>query len=538
MRQITTDLVVVGGGAAGLLAAVVARRNGLEVVVVESTSHIGGSTATDTGYLWLPGNHWTARAGGADTAERAAEYLDAILGEETEASTAARRAALASTGNALSRWLEDNGISLVPQKGQPDYHADAPGFRRNGRVLASPAYNQRSLGTWAQNIRTSGHGLVLSPRSPKGLLATVAALARQTVSTGKNVVTGGSALVAQRLNQAISGGVLVWLDSPMTDLVTTDGRVTGVLVKREGTELELVANNGVVLAAGGFEASQALREEHLPLPTSSQWTTGHHGNRGVPMMAATRAGARLTLMNEAWWTFVAMFDGIPYRMTIERSMPFGIIVDSAGDRFVNESGFAPEGTFETYIRHRRVKAIPSRLVVDNRHRQNYKMGPWLPGSVPRRDDPAIVRATSLDELASKLGIDRAGLLGSVVRFNQLAAKGTDADFGRGESPHDRAHGDPTRRRNPCLGPLEKSPFWAVDLYPGDTGTKGGLVVDDAARVLDPEGEPIPGLWAVSGTAASVFKSTAPGNGAGLGASLIDAFRAVLDASGVLDQTVL
>lgn len=165
MRQITTDLVVVGGGAAGLLAAVVARRNGLEVVVVESTSHIGGSTATDTGYLWLPGNHWTARAGGADTAERAAEYLDAILGEETEASTAARRAALASTGNALSRWLEDNGISLVPQKGQPDYHADAPGFRRNGRVLASPAYNQRSLGTWAQNIRTSGHGLVLSPRS-------------------------------------------------------------------------------------------------------------------------------------------------------------------------------------------------------------------------------------------------------------------------------------------------------------------------------------------------------------------------------------
>ena len=111
-------------------------------------------------------------------------------------------------------------------------------------------------------------------------------------------------------------------------------------------------------------------------------------------------------------------------------------------------------------------------------------------------------------MASKLGIDRAGLLGSVVRFNQLAAKGTDADFGRGESPHDRAHGDPTRRRNPCLGPLEKSPFWAVDLYPGDTGTKGGLVVDDAARVLNLEGEPIPGLWAVSGTAASAFKSTA------------------------------
>lgn len=537
MKQITTDLVVVGGGAAGLLAAIVARQNGLEVVVVESTSHIGGSTATDTGFVWLPGNHWATRAGGVDSADDAKEYLDAILGAYTEASTAARRSALASTGNALSRWLEDNQITLSTQKLQPDYHADAPKFRRNGRVVASTSYNHRSLGTWADKIRTSKYGLELSPRSPRGLVAAAVALTKRTLKPSRDVVSGGTALVAQLLHQAVLGGVLVWLDSPMTELVTSAGRVSGVVVKREGAELELVANNGVILAAGGFEANQSLREEYLPLPTNAEWSTGYHGNRGVPMMAATRVGAQLSLMSEAWWAFVAMFDDVPYRMTIERSTPFGIIVDSAGDRFVNEAGFAPEGTYEAYVRHRRVKAIPSRLVVDNRHRQYYKMGPWLPGSAPRKDDAAIVRATSLDELASKIGIDRAGLLGSVVRFNNLAAKNSDSDFGRGESPHDRAHGDPTRRKNPCLGPLEKSPFWAVDVFPGDMGTKGGLLVDDAARVLDSTGAPIPGLWAVSGTAASIYKSTAPGNGAGLGASLVDAFRAVSDAAGVLDQIV-
>ena len=117
----------------------------------------------------------------------------------------------------------------------------------------------------------------------------------------------------------------------------------------------------------------------------------------------------------------------------------------------------------------------------------------------------------------------------------MASKGRDDDFGRGSSPHDRAHGDPTRPRNPNLGPLEKSPYWAVPIYPGDTGTKGGLVVDDAGRVLDAGDAPIPGLWAVSGTAASVFKGTAPGNGAGLGAALVDAFRAALDVAGELGR---
>lgn len=535
MKKITTDVVVVGGGAAGLLAATVARRNGLEVILVESTASLGGSTATDTGFMWLPGNHMVTRGDKGDDPSDALTYLDAVLGSGTECSSEARRAALVRTGGVLSRWLESNGINLAPEKLQPDFHPASPKSRRNGRVLVSAPYDQRELGAWAGQIRTSQYGLELAPRSPRGLVAAASTLARRVFNPTKDIVTGGTALVGQLLHQAVQSGVGVWLNSPVTDLLSNDGQVTGVLVEREGAPVELTANNGVILAAGGFEANQALREEYLPLPTDAAWSTGYKGNQGVPMMAAARLGGQLALMNEAWWTFIALFDGTPYRMTLERSMPFGIIVDSAGDRFVNEAGAMPEGASEAYARHRRVRAIPSLLLVDNRHRQYYKMGPWLPGSLPRGDSPAIVRAVSLDEMAANTGIDRAGLLGTVVRFNQMSSKGRDDDFSRGTSTHDRAHGDPTRPRNPCLGPLEKSPFWAVHVYPGDTGTKGGLIVDDAGRVLDASTKPIPGLWAVSGTAASIYKKTAPGNGAGLGASLVDAFRAAQDVAGELER---
>ena len=147
------------------------------------------------------------------------------------------------------------------------------------------------------------------------------------------------------------------------------------------------------------------------------------------------------------------------------------------------------------------------------------------GSAPAPDSEAIVRAQSLAELASELRIDQAGLLGTVVRFNGLAAKGRDGDFGRGDTPADRANGDPLNRKNPCLGTLERSPYWAVPVYPGDAGTKGGVLVDADAHVLGADSAPIPGLFAVAGTAASLFKDTAPGAGAALASALVDAHRA-------------
>lgn len=532
MKTLTTDVVVVGAGAAGLLAAVAARRAGRETILVESTSALGGSTATDTGHVWLPGHPWALRGAKADPSDAVQRYLAAILGSPTPASSAERRQAFVRTAPLVGRWLDDQGIRMAVTKSRVDFHQSAPGSRPSGRVVVSLPYDRRQLGSWGSRLRTSAYGLEIAPRSPRGAVTAAQAVAQRILNPTKDLVQGGTGLVAQLASAATRNGVTIWLDTPMTDVLSEGSRATGVRILREGTEVELRANEAVILAAGGFEANQELRQEYLPLPTDRAWSTGYAGNTGDALRALQRLGAPVAEMDEAWWTLVSVFGDTAYRMTAERSRPFSLIVDQAGDRFINEAGPMPQIGRHLYDRNRGVRAIPSWLVMDSRHRQRYPLGPWLPGSSPRRDDESVVRAASLNELAARLGIDVAGLLGTVVRFNGFAKKGRDGDFYRGDSLQDRTNGDPSQRKNPCLGTLEQGPYWAVRLYPGDAGTKGGVLIDAWSRVLGPDDRPLlDGLYAVTGTAASLFRSTAPANGAALGSALVEAYRAVLSITG-------
>jgi 3-oxosteroid 1-dehydrogenase len=115
---------------------------------------------------------------------------------------------------------------------------------------------------------------------------------------------------------------------------------------------------------------------------------------------------------------------------------------------------------------------------------------------------------------------------TVERFNQFAATGSDQDFKRGESAYDRYYGDPTIKPNPCLAPVKKPPFYSVKIYPGDIGTKGGLVTDEYARVLLEDGSIIPGLYAVGNTSASVMGNSYPGPGGTIGPAMTFGYIAV------------
>ena len=109
---------------------------------------------------------------------------------------------------------------------------------------------------------------------------------------------------------------------------------------------------------------------------------------------------------------------------------------------------------------------------------------------------------------------------TVERFNSHAAHGEDPDFHKGERAYDRYYGDPRVRPNPCVAPIDKPPFYAVALYPGDVGTCGGLLTDEHARVMRDDGKPIPGLYATGNCTASVMGRTYPGAGASIGASFV------------------
>jgi 3-oxosteroid 1-dehydrogenase len=142
----------------------------------------------------------------------------------------------------------------------------------------------------------------------------------------------------------------------------------------------------------------------------------------------------------------------------------------------------------------------------------------------------VLRADSVDDLAEKMGVPVTGLSETVTRFNGYAASGVDADFGRGRSRYDHYYGDPRLRANPNLAALEKPPFYAVRIVPGDLGTKGGLRTDARARVLRADGAAIAGLYAAGNAAAAVMGHTYAGPGATLGPAMTFGYLAAHTAA--------
>jgi 3-oxosteroid 1-dehydrogenase len=125
-------------------------------------------------------------------------------------------------------------------------------------------------------------------------------------------------------------------------------------------------------------------------------------------------------------------------------------------------------------------------------------------------------ADTLEGLAAQIGVDAKGLTESVRKLNDYARTGEDLDFHRGETVFDRYYGDENVTPNPCLAPIDRPPFYALEAYPGELGTKGGLETDASARVLKESGEVIPGLYAIGNCSASVMGHSYPGAGSTLG----------------------
>lgn len=319
----------------------------------------------------------------------------------------------------------------------------------------------------------------------------------------------------------------------MDELLVEDGRVVGVLTTRDSRSLRVRAERGVVLAGGGFDHNAEWRERYQGVDGSA--SSGSRGNLGTAIELAQRAGAAVDLMDDAWWGGsipAATPDRSAAFLVSERSMPYSIIVDAAGERFANES--------ESYVdlgHHMlaHVETVPGTcwMVTDARHARRYLRSYALdPRAVKAMTDAGImVKAPTLADLALRIGVEPARLEATVRRFNGFCRSGVDADFGRGNSAYDRYYGDPLVRPNPNLGPLEKGPFTAVQVVPGDLGTKGGLLTDAAGRVLREDGSVIDGLYAAGNNSASVMGRTYPGPGSTLGPAAVFGHLAARHAAG-------
>jgi 3-oxosteroid 1-dehydrogenase len=309
--------------------------------------------------------------------------------------------------------------------------------------------------------------------------------------------------------------------------------VTGVRLLRDGHDVTVRARHGVVLASGGFEKNPEMREAYQRSPITTEWTTGAETNTGGGITAGLAAGAEVALMDDAWWGPTIPLTGGPYFCLSERNLPGSIIVNQAGRRYANEASpyvdavhAMYDGEAETGIGH-----VPSWMILDQRYRNRYLfagLGPRQPFPGRWYKHGTLFRSDTVEGLAEQIGVDPAGLAETVARFNDMARTGLDTEFHRGDSAYDKYYGDPTNKPNPCLGPIDQAPFYAVKIVPGDLGTKGGIVTDEHGRALRPDGSVIEGLYAAGNASAAVMGHTYAGAGSTIGPAMVFGYLAAID----------
>ena len=536
--DVVTDCLVVGSGGGSMCAALAAAAAGRQVLIVEKTDVVGGSTAMSGGVLWLPDNPVSRRAGVSDSRADALRYFAEVVGDDHPSTSPERVDAFLEAIDPMIDFLEQQGIPFRHCDGYADYYDDRPGGKANGRSIETELFDTTQLGPWQSRLRISETlpaipmytaevaPATLGGRTARSLwtIAKVAARMAAAAVRGQSVRGSGAALQGWMLLAALRADIPIWNSTPLTDLIVDDdGAVIGVSALRAGQPIRIRARDGVLLNSGGFSHNEAMRRKYGRQPSSTKWTVANPGDTGEALDAAIRHGAAVDLMEEAWWIPTSVLpDGSPLYAVYERSKPHAILVDGDGKRYVNEAASYMEVGQAMYDRNATTAAIPSWWVMDSRNRRRYIWGLTPGGLTPRNwiSSGYMVKADSIDELARGCGIDPLGLRDTVERFNSYAAQGQDPEFHKGERAYDRYYGDPRVKPNPCVAPVDKPPFYAVALYPGDVGTCGGLVTDEQAQVMRDDGRPIPGLYATGNCTASVMGRTYPGAGASIGASFV------------------
>lgn len=499
------DVVVIGAGGGSLTGALVAAREGLKVLVAEATDRFGGTTAYSGGGLWWPNNQALKRAGVEDTPEAAAQYYHGIVGDDSPREL---QEAYLAGGPALVKYLEDNGLMEFLIYPWPDYFGKEPtAHNEGGRHMMPMYFPAEEMGDLRDQVRS---GL---PAERRG-------------EPLPDMMIGGQALIGRLvLNLSKEPNVTMRRNAEGRKLIMEDGRVAGVIVNIDGQDKAIKATKGVLVAAGGFEQNQEMREKY-GVPGHARDTMGAPRNFGLVQQSAIELGADTALMDQAWWSpGLTHPDG---SSTFSLWFTGGIFVNNHGERFVNESwAYDKLGRAIIDLVDEGRMTLPYWMVYDNRAGERV---PCNSTSVPMveteeyREAGLWHTADTLEELADKIGVPADKLVATVERFNEFAANEKDEDFDRGGEAYDRSFSE---GKSPLV-PITEGPFHAAQFGLSDLGTKGGLKTDVDARVLDTGGNVIPGLYAAGNSMAPASGKVYPGGGNPIGSSMVFSYLAALD----------
>ena len=529
----TFDWVVVGSGAGSMASALVMRQAGKSVLILEKTAFMGGTTAKSGGVIWVPNNRFIRADEPEESAAKAVEYLDAVC-EDLPGSTPEKRAAYVSEAPRMIDFLIGQGIAF--ERGStfwPDYYDDAPGGCSTSRTVVAKPFDKKQLGPWEGKLRQGF--LPMKVKLDDGMkFAYVGkswAITWSFLKTGVGMTLGkllgqhwvaaGAALQGRMLQASLKTGVEVRTETPVDDLIVEAGRVAGVVTPQG----RIGARLGVLVNAGGFAQNQAMRDKYMP-GTSTVWSNTPEGDTGDLHLAMERIGAAMGQMDQMVGYQTSQMPGyekgyVKPPMQSVTGKPGAILVDQSGVRYMNEGG-----SYELYCqtmleRNKTVPAVPSWAIFDATFAGKYPIGGvrmkkyhamWIEAGY-------LKEAASVEELAMAIGCASATLRATIDRWNGFVDAGRDEDFNRGHRAYDKWLGDPFHGPNPALGRIDKGPFYAVDVVPGDVSTYGGVVTDAQGRVERADGSVIEGLYACGVSTASVMGGVYVGAGASIGPSM-------------------
>jgi len=476
------DLLVVGSGTVAM-AAIAAKDAGAEsVLIIEKGPGFGGTSALSGGGLWLPNNFAMKEAGLEDNREDAYKFLKAVTDGQ---STDELINAYLDNAPLLAEWLRDKfGIPWQVGTSMFNDYYQLPGYRPLGRTIY-PAKEGKNLG---------GMGFWTKIRE-----------------------------ICDQL------GIEVMLETAGKKLILNEaGEVIGLYADSMGSEIAIHARKGVILGTGGFDYNKEMTSAYLrgPIYASNAVNT----NTGDGHLMGMAVGADLRNMNDSWGLPFFPLDEATLKGEADwqtyRGKPGAVVVNKHGQRFGNEASayelfqrafyVYDSGTFEW-------RNIPAFWIADATFPEHY----FMPGSNYKMGVTPdwIVKADTLEELCTKLGVDYKGFEATLLAFNENAKNGVDPDWHRGEYDFDKGtagdlSGKRTELKNNCLAPIEKAPFYGAKYMPGTCGTNGGLKINANAQVMNVWGQPIPRLYAIGNTAGSVMGAAYPGGGSTLGAGCV------------------
>jgi hypothetical protein len=545
---VSCDVLVVGSGAGGLATAVCSAHRNLKVIVVEKEPVYGGTTARSGGWMWLPGNDLARRAGIEDNADVARVYLQHEAGQHLD--SARVDAFLDAAPKAVEFYEQNTALQFELGTTFADYHPTAPGGVDAGRSLVAQPFDGRRLGAEIKRLRPPlreitvlgmmiGSGKELlhffnvmrSPISAFYVAKLVAKFVRDMAFYRRPMrLMNGNALVGRLAKSCFDRGVQIWTNSPASQLLRgEDGKVSGALVDTPKGRVRVLAQKGVVLAAGGFPHDIVRRKALFPhAPSGNEHASpAPPGNTGDGLRLGESIGAEVdtSLPNAAAWVPISRPiwpDGTvgTFPHFVDRSKPGVIAVTRSGRRFVNEAESYHDFCQAMYRRCKEEDAeICAFFIADHRTFRKYGLGFAKPAPVPfgsQITSGYLKRGATIKELALEIGADPSQLEKTVSQFNLNARNGEDPEFGKGSTSYNRSLGDPSHKLNPCVAPVEHGPFYAVKLVIGDLGTFAGLRCNEYAQVLDEKKRPISGLYAVGNDATSIMGGNYPGGGITLG----------------------